>query len=551
VDVDEREGTVSATMPATKSIGPRALLLTAAGIVAMAIVAATPGSPYQPRLTARGQPHGIVRDLAVWLHLDRIPGDPLLAVGVLAMLLATGAFLYLLRAAFRGQVSVRGVAALVVGAHALLLLIPLLFSRDVYSYAFYGRIAGIYHGNPYVQTPLDHSSDVLWNLVGPRWVDTPAYYGPGWTSLSAALSRFLPHPIDQVEAYRYLSIAASLATCGVIVWIVHRLWPARTAFALAAFGANPVVLFHAAGSGHIDLLVALSIVGAFALLVSKRELPAVAVLTLGALIKVTASLPLLLLLVWCVARRPPEERRRAALTHVGLSLGIAAAFALPYFQLKDPTLGMLGLVGQIGWLAPPTVIAQVVDWLSFHTLGWIVRVGAIVLLAWCVGMLGREVWRRASRGGMSGQEQAAVWGWALALLMLLGPILLPWYVVWGLPLVWALPRIPRTAVIATSSMLGVTLWSAEALRYPGGFQLNLWIGYLIVVPILTVMLLFIIRDLRSRIELGRLFEDEFARPAPTMLAGEPPDEQRVPETSGEGAREAGGSPSIQIGADSL
>jgi alpha-1,6-mannosyltransferase len=551
VDVDERKGTTSATTPATRSIGPRALLLTAAGIVAMAIVAATPGSPYQPRLSARGQPHGIVRDVAVFLHLDRIPGDPVLAVGVLAMLLATGAFLYLLRTAYRGQVSVRGVAALVVGAHALLLLMPLLFSRDVYSYAFYGRIAAIYHGNPYVQTPLDHSSDVLWNLVGPRWVDTPAYYGPGWTSLSAALSRFLPHPIDHVEAYRYLSIAASLATCGVIVWIVHRLWPARTAFALAAFGANPVVLFHAAGSGHNDLLVALSIVGAFALLVSKRELPAVAVLTLGALIKVTASLPLLLLLVWCVARRPPEERRRAAITHVGLSLGIAAAFALPYFQLKDPTLGMLGLVGQTGWLAPPTVIAQVVDWLSFHTLGWVVRVGAIVLLAWCVGMLGREVWRRASRGGMSGQEQAAVWGWALALLMLLGPILLPWYVVWGLPLVWALPRIPRTAVIATSSMLGVTLWSAEALRYPGGFQLNLWIGYLVVVPILTVMLLFVIRDLRSRIELGRLFEDEFARPAPTMLAGESPEEQGVADPSGDGAGEAGGSPSIQIGAESL
>ena len=34
---------------------------------------------------------------------------------------------------------------------------------------------------------LDHSSDVLWNLVGPRWVDTPAYYGPGWTSLSESL----------------------------------------------------------------------------------------------------------------------------------------------------------------------------------------------------------------------------------------------------------------------------------------------------------------------------------------------------------------------------
>jgi alpha-1,6-mannosyltransferase len=544
VDVDERAGT-------TTSAGLRALLLAAAGIVAMAIVAATPGSPYQPRLTTRGQPHGVVRDLAVWLHLDRIPGDPLLAVGVLAMLLATGGFLYLLRAAFRGQVSVRAVAVVVVAAHGLLLLVPLLFSRDVYSYAFYGRIAGIYHGNPYVQTPLDHSNDILWNLVGPRWVDTPAYYGPGWTSLSALLSRFLPHPIDHVEAYRYLSIAASLATCGVIVWIVHRLWPARTAFALAAFGVNPVVLFHAAGSGHNDLLVALSIVGAFALLVSKRELPAVAVLTLGALIKVTASLPLLLLLVWCVARRPPEERRRVALTHGGLSLAIAAAFALPYVQLKDPTLGMLGLAGQTGWLAPPTVIAQAIDFLSFHTLGWVVRVGALALLAWCVGLLVREVWRRATSGGMSGQEQAAVWGWALVFLMLLGPILLPWYVVWGLPLVWALPRIPRTAVIAASSLLGVTLWSAEALRYPGAFEVNLLVGYLIVVPILTLFLVFVVRDLRSRIALGRLFEDEIARPAPTMLADEPDDEHRIAGPAGHGGGDGGGPSSIEIGADAL
>src|SRR4029450_13034936 len=135
----------------------------------------------------------------------------------------------------------------------------------------------------------------------------------------------------------------------------------------------PLRLFPAAGSGPNDLLVALSIVTAFALLVSKREMPAVAVLTVGALIKVTAVLPLLLLLAWCAARRPPEERRRAALTHVGLSAGIAAAFALPYVQLKDPTLGMLGLAGQTGWLAPPTVIAQAVDLLSFHTLGWLDR----------------------------------------------------------------------------------------------------------------------------------------------------------------------------------
>src|SRR5436309_688612 len=347
----------------------------------MAIVATTPGSPYQPLLTPRGQPHGILRDFAVGLHLDRLQGDPLLAIGVMATVVATAAFLLLLREAFRGTVSVRAVAVVVVGAHVLLLLVPLLFSRDVYSYAFYGRIAGVYGGNPYVQTPLDHSSDVLWNFVGPRWVDTPAYYGPLWVSFSALLSKVLPRPIDHVDAYRFVAIAAGLSTCGVIVWVVRRLRPERTAFALAVFGANPVVLFYAVASGHNDLLVALAIVSAFALLVAERESAAVAILTLAVLIKVTALLPLILLLVWCVARRPRGQRRVALLSRVGLSAAIGVLFASPYLQLRDPTLGMFGLAGQTGWLAPPTVVAHAIDVITFHTLGWTVRLGALVLLA--------------------------------------------------------------------------------------------------------------------------------------------------------------------------
>ncbi len=529
----------------------RAPLFAGLSILFMAIVATTPGSPYEPLLTPRGQPGGVLRDVAVALHLDRLQGDPLLAIGVLAAVLATAAFLLLLREAFRGSVSVGAVAVVVVGAHALLLLVPLLFSRDVYSYAFYGRIAGIYGGNPYVQTPLDHSSDILWNFVGPQWVDTPAYYGPAWTSFSALLSRILPRPIDAVEAYRFISIAASLSTCGVIVWVVRRLWPERTAFALAAFGANPVVLFHAAASGHNDLLVALAIVSAYALLVSKRESAAVAVLTLAALIKVTALLPLIMLLVWCVARRPPEERRVAFVSRVGLAAGIGLFFAVPYVQLRDPTLGMLGLAGQSGWFAPSRVVARAVDVVTFHSLGRVVRLGALGLLAWGGWSMARAVWRRASTVGLSGQEQAAVWGWSLVLLLLLGPILLPWYVVWGLPLVWALPRVPRTALLAASSMLGVTLWSAEALRYPGAFNVNLLVGYLVVVPVLLVMLLLLVRDLHSRIEHGRLFEDEIWAPTPTMLADETEGEERVADAAGDGARRAGDPYPTEIRAEEL
>ena len=511
----------------------------------MALVGAARRSPYQPMLTPSGQPHGPLTEIAQRLGLASIPGDPILAVGVAASVLAMVGFLLLLRAAYRGRVGVGPVAVLVVAAHALVLQLPLLFSRDVYSYAFYGRIAGVYGGNPYVQTPLDHPSDALWRFVGPMWVNTPAVYGPGWTALSGWLSTVLrARPETHVDAYRMIALAASLATCAVIVWTVRRLWPERTAFALVAFGANPVVIFHAVASGHNDLLVALCIAAAFALVVSHRELPAIALLTLGMLVKATAGLPLVLLLVWCIARRPPQERWRAAVTHVGLAVVIAGAFSAPFFQLQDPTLGMLTLAAHSGWLAPAAVGSSFVDVLSFHTLGWTVRLATGVLLAIAIWRLSVAVWRRTTGTAgedvptISPREQAATWGWALVLLMLLGPVLLPWYVVWALPLAWVLPKAPRTALIAVSSLLGVTLWAAEAMRYPGGFTLNVIIGDWLVVPAIVWLLIVLWRDLRSRIDGGLLFEDEIAfEQPPPATAEQPQAEQRVPEPAREGAGE--------------
>ena len=47
--------------------------------------------------------------------------------------------------------------------------------------------------------------------------------------------------------------------------------PARAAFAVAAFGLNPVVLFQSVASGHNDLLVALAVAGAFALVLARAN----------------------------------------------------------------------------------------------------------------------------------------------------------------------------------------------------------------------------------------------------------------------------------------
>jgi hypothetical protein len=101
-----------------------------------------------------------------------------------------------------------------------------------------------------------------------------------------------------------------------------------------------------------------------------------------------------------------------------------------------------------------------------------------------------------------------------------------------------LPKAPRTALLAVSSLLGVTLWSAEALRYPGAFTLNVVIGDWIVVPIIVWLLIVLLRDLRSRIDRGLLFEDDLALEEPvTAPVQQPEAEQRIAAPAREGAGE--------------
>lgn len=478
-------------------------MLAVAGFIACATYAASPGSPFQPVLPAGAEPSGVLTALAGVLGIDRLTGSWLIAAGVVAMALAVAGFLVLLRETWRGGVSLRTVVVLAILANVVVVaFVPLLFSRDAYSYAFYGRIAAVYGENPYVNTPVEFPGDDLWALVGPKWVDTPAVYGPAFTTVSYGIARAFDDPAGQVAAYRWLAGLACLATVAVIGLTVTRIRPSRAAFAVAAFGLNPVVLFHSVASGHNDLLMAVAVAGGFLLLVRTRTHAAVALLAIGASVKAPALLPLVLAIVWCAVRAPVGRRRRGALTHIAVAVGIGLAFSVPYLQAEDPTLGMLELAGHEGWLAPSVLVRKIFGWLSFGTLGWLGRFAVAAVLVVTFVALVRDVARRAAEGEPTASVGAAM-GWSLVALMLLGPVLLPWYVVWALPLVWMLPKPPRATVIAAGAALGLAQWTTEPLRYPDAFDVNLWIGHWILTPAMLVLAIWCLVDLRHRV-LGRL-----------------------------------------------
>jgi hypothetical protein len=486
-----------------------ALAGSVASVLLVAVVASVPGSPFTPILPRGAGPFGPFRWIAVGVGLDRLSPSALAGVGLATMALAAGAFLLVLREAWRGTIGVRTLLWLAVAYQLGLLLVPLLFSRDVYSYAAYGRIAGVHHANPYVLAPAAFPNDAFTPFVGPKWVGTPAVYGPLFTLLSSGLVRVVAGVAATILVFRALAIAATLVSLSLIAWLVRRAQPARAAFAVAAFGLNPVVLFQSSGSGHNDLLVALAVVGALALVWARRELLATASLSLGALVKVTAGVPLLLLIVAATARAEPGRRLRALASHLGLSLAIALVFAAPFLNASDPTLGMSELARHEGWLAPSRFFRRLLDALSGDTLGIAARVLFAAMLVASIAAI--AVWL-ARRGAARGPAAwGGAWAWGLLLLMLLGPVLLPWYAVWSLPLVWLLPRVPRASLIGTGVALTLSGWTAEPSRFTRAYDLNVLFGHYVLTPIVILLLAWTGWDLWRRLREGRPLEDDQAR----------------------------------------
>ena len=285
-----------------------------------------------------------------------------------------------------------------------------------------------------------------------------------------------------VDTFRLIAIGASLATTFVIAAVCRRVRPARAAFAVAAFGLNPVILFQSAGSGHNDLLVALAI--AIARVV--RAPPGGRTgrsrsLTAGALVKATAFLPLVLLVVWVAWRRPPGERLRGAVHPRGARVGHHARGRRPSSNRTIRRSGCSSSRRTKGGSRPPGSSARLLDAISGDTMGVVARVAFAIALVATVVWLVRAIARGAAAGRPS-LELLGGWGWALLALTLLGPVLLPWYLAWSLPLIWILPRVPRVCLIALSAVLALSQWTAEPLRFPDAYDLNVLIGHYVLTP---------------------------------------------------------------------
>ena len=325
----------------------------------VAILAATPHSPF-PAILPRGyEPTGPFRWLSDLLFLHALGDTALMLLGLLAMVSTGVAFLLVLREAWHGQLSMRVVVIIAVVFHVVVLTLPLLFSRDVYSYAYYGRIVSTYNANPYVTTPKDFPLNSLFHYTWPGWRGTPSVYGPLFTWLSAALTTVTKSVPGLINGFQLIAAAASIATMAIVARTAQRVRPERAVFAAVMIGLNPVVVFHVVGGGHNDIFLALFLALAVSALFAGKDLWSAVALGLAMSVKASAFVPLVLLLVAVVAKAAPERRARTALTYGGIAGATWLILALPFLQSTNWSLGLMQVAGNDSWMAAGLIAVRI------------------------------------------------------------------------------------------------------------------------------------------------------------------------------------------------
>jgi alpha-1,6-mannosyltransferase len=322
--------------------------------------------------------------------------------------------------------------AAIAGLVAAFAAAPVLLSHDVYSYVDYARL-GVLHGlDPYVYTPAAAPLDPAYSHV--TWVDATSAYGPLFTLATYPLAWL---PVDLAVAV--LKATAALAVLGIAV-VVARAAPVRgvSPIGAAAFVAlNPLVLIHVVGGAHNDGVAMLAAAIGVAAMLSAREASAGAAFVAALAIKAPAAIaaPFALLSTARLQLFPHQGEEKAA-TAVGGRLGArflagagiatAAIGFAAYIAFGWSWLDALGLAGEnqdrTSHMSIPITFARItgIDPIA-------VRAGALILFAGFFTYLLIGTWQ-----GADWLRNAA---WASFALLLATAWLLPWYLIWALPLV--------------------------------------------------------------------------------------------------------------------
>jgi alpha-1,6-mannosyltransferase len=341
---------------------------------------------------------------------------------------------------------------------APLCLAPPMFSRDVYSYAAQGWMVHV-GASPYFWGPGALPENPFYGDVPGIWSHTPAPYGPVFLQLARwVVDLGSDEVVPTVLGMRLLALAGVLllvryvprlaAHCGV---------PADRALWLGVL--NPLVLLHFVSGAHNDALLVGLMVAGLVFVLDRRPALGVAVCALALLVKAPAGLALVFVVpAWAQLLSGRFRLVRAAAATAAVSGTVVASISW-LTGLGYGWVGALNTPGTVrNWLSGTTLLGEGVGLLtSVVGLGdqtdEAIKVfrgaGGLLAMVLCLLLLAR-----IERYGLVGSL-----GLGFVAVVALGPVVHPWYLLWGFVLIAAgIPGLGvRNAVVMASAALSMVL----------------------------------------------------------------------------------------------
>lgn len=392
-----------------------------------------------------------------------------------------------------------------------LLVVAPLFSHDAFSYVGQGEEM-TRNINPYLYPPslLGPGGNPFASLVDKLWANSTSPYGPVFLVLAGGIVALVNHnELAALLGFRLLAVVG-VVLLGIYMPRLARSYGFDPAKAFVLIALSPLVLLHLVAGEHNDALMMGLLVAGLALARERHPVIGIVVCSLAALVKVPALIGVVYIgwdwagvgVSWRSRIRPVARAAAVsgvtmvAVTYaVGLGWGWVTALSNPasVSSWMDPATGIGGLVARIvngvGLGEHATTIVGVARWLG---LGAAAVLGVWLLLR--------------SDGGVSSLRAI---GLTMLAVVVLGPVVQPWYLVWGLvllaPLVEGRARSSLVLASAVMSFLGL----------PGGRMLLSHLardGPLMVLAALAVLAAVGLASLAPR--LRQLAKQRRARPGP-------------------------------------
>jgi hypothetical protein len=344
--------------------------------------------------------------------------------------------------------SMRNIAVAVVALHLILVLSPPMQLTDLFNYLGYARLGALHHLNPYTHVIRQELFDPVYTFSS--WHNLRSPYGPLFTALSYPLA-FVSLPIAY-WVVKIATVALSLAFVALI-WQCARQLNRDPRFPVAFVALNPIFLIYAVEGFHNDFFMLVPMLGAISLLLARRDHGAGAVLMLAIAVKFTAVLILPFLLLAARTR----QRRIQLLIGAAVCAIPLLALDLALFRLTLPNLSQQSTL--LTGFSFPNVVGLLLGGVGgTPTLLRIAIVGVVLVVA-------HQFYR--NRDWLGGA------GWSTMALIASLSWLMPWYVVWLLPLAALGTSVRLRRVAAALTVYLLLVFVPASANYMSDHDINL------------------------------------------------------------------------------